>query len=410
MALEPKAFFNFAAEHYPLLLDIYNQGSDLSQSEVHEYISRHKSENSSRPDYIFNQLINLKFIQPTPEASAYYEITYHVKDLLTVLEQEHRFTSTKEIQAYLDEIDSLRQRLEVAIKEEKQGLIFTILEHMSVLVERLRQSSNGNRMAIIREVHRVKLNAQKESTESRYETILDIYERFITPLQDMIEIDKSLDKGLQQLEVLLHYAEKRYDLEKDILFKLRKVSLHLPRLRNDLLSNFKESTNEIAPLLQKLQANLFGRGVTKILREVGKRGGKALEDIAAKLSLPPTRSKSDLFDDFKTIEFLRQVKGYRPTSPPVIDHENHHVDRGVIVSPQKLLAEFRQGLPTSDVLEWLRENHHDKTPKTILIMYKKIIDNAERYSFSEVRKTYPIGKFNVNARPLRIEELKENVR
>lgn len=406
MALEPKAFLNFAAEHYSLLLDIFYKDTDLTEAEIYEQIKKNRREYSNRPEYIFNQLLSLKIIQSPPDATAYYEISHNVKNLLTFLEQEHRFTSTKEIQAYLDEMDSLRHQLEIAFKENKRGVVLNILRDLAGLVERLRQSSNGNRLAIIREVREIKLNINKESSTNRYEKILDIVDRYINPLQDMIEVGKSLDKSLKQLEVLLNYAENEYAFERDVLFKVRRVSLYLPRLRRELLTAFQESTEEITPLLEKLQANLFGRGVTIILNNVTRKGAKALEEMSDRLALPSTRQRLDLFDDFKVSEFLRDVKGYKPKAPPQINHEEIEIEKPYIFNPDSVLIAFKADLPVENAFAWVRARYEGEELGTLLKIYNLLISNAGVYQYRTERQKHSIKNYDVYTYPLLIEALK----
>ncbi len=405
MALEYKSWWRFGLDNYLLMFDLYHHRDDLSEGEIYSYIRKNRADDSKTARYIFGQLTKLKFIQQVPGSSSYYEVMHLPRLIVEFLEREYRFTSAKEIKLYLDEIDSLRQDLEVAFRNGNEVRIESYLIDIANNIEKLRQSSSGNRIAITNKVSEVKINEGHESTAVRYERLLDIMERFITPIQEMIKVDDSLDRSLQQLENLLQYAKKEYVFDRGQRDKIKRVALHIPRLRYDLVLAFQESLEEITPLLDKFQNNRFGRGVTKILRIVDKEGVKAIEDILETLSLPTTRIKSERMDDHKVSEFLQQVKNYTPKPPPKVQHHQEDISKPFVFNQDQLIFEFNSVLPVGDTLSWVCEQYEGKEISTLLEIYKFLFDNSKEHFFSNSRKKYKIANYIVSTHPLTIKEL-----
>jgi hypothetical protein len=405
MGLEYKAWWRFGLENYLLMFDLYHHRDDLPEGEIYSYIRKNRTDDSNTERYIFGQLTKLKFIQPVPGAASYYEVMHLPRLIIEFLEREYRFTSAKEIKLYLEEIDSLRQDLEAAFKNGNEVRAQNYLIEIANNIEKLRQSSSGNRIAITNKVSEVKINEGKESTAVRYERLLDIMERFITPVQEMIKVDDSLDRSLQQLENLLEHARKEYVFDRDQLDRIRRVALHIPRLRHDLVTAYQESLEEVTPLLDKFQYNRFGRGVTKILKYVDKNGIKAIEGILEQLSLPATRIKSERMDDQKVKEFIQQAKAYTPKPPPKVQHHQDDISKPFVFNQDQLIFDFSSALPVKDTFDWVAEKYQGKEISILLEIYKFLIDNSKDQVFDNSRKEYRIDDYIIHTHPLTIKEL-----
>ena len=405
MALNPITFLNFSASNYTLLLDIYLADRDFNEAELFDLIKKNRQNSDPKPEHIFKQLIDLKIIRSLPEATALYEITYIVKNLLVFLEQEHRFTSAAEIQAFIDELESLQSLLKAAFDADKKGHIFNILRDMSELFERLRQSSNGNRLAIIREVNDVKVNSKKETSADRYDRILYIFDRYVTPLENMIQVEKSMDVCLNRCEKLLHHAAEEYILEKDVVFKIKRAVSHLPKLRREMLTAFQESFDEITPLLNVLKDNRIARGATVVLEQVEKIGLKVLDDVEDFLALPSSRKKNELFDDSKVSDFLQDVREYEPPVCPVIDHKNATTERLVVHDFESVLDLACSELPINDVLEWIIQCCTDYDLEDILKIYSYFFNRATEFEYQLDQKKYTLKNIVILNNPLSITGL-----
>ncbi|WP_136799689.1 hypothetical protein [Desulfosediminicola ganghwensis] len=406
MALEYKAWWKLGLENYLLMIDLYHFAGDLSEADIFNFIRKYnRGDSTNKPRNIFFQLVRQKFIQQVPGATNFYEVQPLTREIVEFLEREHRFTSAKQIKVYLEELDLHRQELEKAFKDGNDVRIDNYLRDLTNNIEKLRQCSNGNRLAIINEVTKIKINEKHESSAVRYEKVTDTLHRFITPLEEMVIVDGTVDRSLQQLQVLLEHAQHEYILDRDQKDKTRRVVLQLPRVRSDLKNSFRESLDEVTPLLKSLRANLFGRGVSAILKKVDKEGPAALDHVVNKLDLPSTVFKTALFQDLKLLDFMKEAKGYEPSHPPRINHDEHNEVRVSAIIQTQLLKQFRKALPVEDSFEWVMDRYHGEDPALLLQAYKILIDHSLDPIYKEEIKTYKIKGYLVHTLPIEIKDL-----
>lgn len=408
MALEHQEWWHFGYKNHLLLVDLYYHKDWLSEADIYDYIKKNRADNSSRPPYILAQLKKLKFIQPVPESTAHFEVQILPCEIIEFLEREYRFTSSKQIASFLEEIDEYRKQLEEAFKRNSEARIEAYLRDISTNIDKLRQSSNGNKLAIINSVIEIKTNRKKETTTVRYEKIADINERFLAPLDDMIRERGSMDLILEKLDRALKHAKENNILDRGQIDKINRVEHQIPTLRSDLNKNHREAITELTPLLNRLKANLFSRGVTEILRRVEKKGESSLDSIVEQLSLPPTGSHQQLFDGNKTLEFLLMARDFKPIPPPQIHHEKRDIVKPTVINQDSLIKNFKKALPVQDTFAWVIENYHETDLSFLLEIYRNLMVRAADYKFKPDKKTYDVQEYLIHAHPLQITDIRQH--
>ncbi len=345
MAINPQSFFNFAAQNYPLLHDIFRRSGGMNDAELSELIRRHRIGLES-PTALSEKLINLKIIEPLPDATASYEMTRTVAILFRFLLQEQRLTSTAVIQAYLDELERVHADLEHAIRDDKHSLVERALDEITETMERIRQDSRANREAIISEVMAVKSNREKRTVSERFEKILHLWKHYLEPLKDLIDVRKTMDSSLDSLDRLLRHGAEQYLLDGSLHREFTRCSVRLVRLRRDMTTDFHESMHEVEPLYASLrQDSSLAKGVARALERIGKEGIKSL-NLQSELAIHTGRLREGLFADMDIEGYLHNVRGYQPHEPPVINFSTapavHH-----FIPPDELTARLLQSLPVT---------------------------------------------------------------
>jgi low affinity Fe/Cu permease len=402
MAINPHSFFNFAAQNYSLLHDIFRRSGGMNDAELAELIRRHRTSLES-PTALIEKLVNLKIIEPLPDASASYEMTRTVAILFRFLLQEQRLTSTAVIQAYLDELERAQADLEHAMADEKHSLIERALDEISETAERIRQDSRANREAIINEVMSVKSNREKRTVSERFEKILHLWKHYLEPLKDLIDVRKTMDASLDSLERILKQGEERFLLDGALHREFSRCSVRLVRLRRDLTTDFHESMHEVEPLYASLkQDSTLARGVARALERIGKAGIKSL-NLPGELAIPSGWLREGLFDNTDVEAFLHNVRGYQPQEPPMITLGTATAPPGFI-PPDELFDRLAQALPVIDVLQWLLDLYQEYPFPELLRAYGRIFtSDAFKSGFSRVEKSYQVPGMTVLARPLTVE-------
>lgn len=404
MAINPQSFFNFAAQNYPLLHDIFRRNGGMNDAELSELIRRHRVGVESSAALI-EKLINFKIIEPLPDATASYEMSRTVAVLFRFLLQEQRLTSTAVIQAYLDELERAQVDLDHAIRDDKHSLIERALDEITETMERIRQDSRANREAIINEVMTVKSNREKRTVSERFEKILYLWNHYLEPLKDLIDVRKTMDASLDGLERLLKQGVEQFLLDGALHREFSRCSVRLVRLRRDMTADFHESMHEVEPLYVSLkQDSSLARGVARALERIGKEGIRSL-NLSATLAIPSGWLREGLFDNTDIEAFLYNVQGYQPKEPPLINFGAEKPSPRFI-PPDELIDTLQNSLPISDVLQWLLEQYGAYPFPELLRAYGRIFgSDVFKAGFSKEEKSYQLPGMTVLARPLAVEAM-----
>lgn len=403
MALNPQSFFRFAAEHYPLLYDIFRREGGINDAELYELIRRNRDESDPEPAHVAELLRKLGIIEPMPDATAVYEITRPVSDLMRFLLREQRLTSAVVIQAYLDDLDQSGKELEIVMNEGKTVLIELALRKAADTIDRLRQDSRNNREAVINDVIAVKSNREQKSARERFEKILYLWERYLLPLQDLIDVRKTMDATLDRLEKIFLSGMQRFELEGALHMGFLRTRARLHRLRYDMCVDFQESFQEVVPLYESWkQDSELVQGASRILEKVGKAGLRSLK-LTEMLAIPGGRFQEGLFDDSEVEAYLCGIKGYVPQEAPYLPPSSEE-DTPIYINPDDMFKQLLPVLPIDDVLGWLLKNYFDYPLCELIRTYGRIYnDNSLRVGFAREEREYCFRDTLLHAHPMLIE-------
>jgi hypothetical protein len=404
MAPNPQAFFRFAARNYPLLIDLFYRSEGVTEADLRELVERSKTEGDPAPFHIIEQLLSFGIAEPIPDATATFELTSPVRNLLSFLLREHRLTSAKVIQGYLDDLEGLRAELESAARENLGNQAARALADIGQLLERIRQDSNANREAIIGEVLKLKSNRERRPTRERFEIINRLWTRYLEPLRDLIDVKKAMDAGLDDLERVLGSGSRVFLLDGALVREFSRCRARLLRLRRDVAEDFRESMREVEPLYVALKRDSeLVRGASTALERLDRAGldGLGLEGL---LALPVWRIEGT-FADTSLEAYLCGVHGYEPTAPAPIASGSMQSHSHFIL-PLEMLTRLKSVLPVPDLLQWLIDAYPETTVGELLRAYGRVyLGELGRISFADDERRYVLPEATLIARPLRLERI-----
>jgi hypothetical protein len=401
MPVDPHTFFRFAAQNFPLLRDLYYRQS-VGDADLRELIVRHRVDNGPTPDYIAGQLVEFSILETTPDATASYEMTRPVRNLLRFLLKEQRLTSAAVIQGYLDDLEQSQAELEAAISESRPVRIERALSEIGETLERIRQDSRANREAVINDVLSLKSNQDRRTAKERFEIINRLWTHYLEPLRDLIDVRKAMDAGLDSLDRVLRAGAKTFDLDGALSREFSRCRARLLRLRREIGIDFHECLREVEPLYESLKRDSeLVRGAVRALERIGKEGIKSL--ALADLLTIPFWQQEGLLSDMALESYFHGVRGYVPraltplaTSPDVPGR--------IFIDPKMMLDKLIKSLPVDDVLHWLVTNYDAIGPGEVLRAYGRIHSSGlVTRTFSGTERAYVLGEVTLLAHPLRIE-------
>lgn len=404
MAANPLSFFRFAARYYPLLLDLFYRREGFTEADLRNLIEGLSPEGDPGPATVIDQLLSFSIIEPIPDATASFELTAPVQNLLSFLLREHRLTSTKVLQVYLTDLGELREELDGAARQNLGHQAVRALNDISQLIERIRQDSHSNRESIIGEVMKLKSNRERRSTRERFEIINHLWSRYLEPLRDLIDVKKAMDAGLDDLDRSLTANSRTFVLDGALAREFSRCRARLLRLRREMTEDFYESMREVEPLYISLKKESeLVRGASLALERLDRSGlaGLRLQEMMA---IPIWRIEGT-FSDVSLESFLHGIKGYKPgIVAPLV--ETGEMARPEFILPSELYARLEAALPVDDLLAWLLENYQEVGVGELVRAYGRVfLRLSDTMNFGDEERRYSLPDATLIARPIRLEKI-----
>ncbi|MFO7950289.1 MAG: hypothetical protein R6U36_07965 [Candidatus Fermentibacteraceae bacterium] len=350
--LDPRQFFRFAAESYDLLRDLYYRTGGVSDGRLREMVAARRREGDSSVDTQVANLQRLRMIEASPGTEARWELTHQVRSLMRFLLREHRLTSVRVIQGYLDSLEDARTGLADAVSDGDGDAAVRAVSEVTETVERLRQDSSANREAIFLEVMKIRSNRERLPAVRRFERINRLWSGYMEPMRDLVDVRKSMESELDAADRALHAAGLRFASRSAVASALDGCRARLLRMRREVASDFHESLREVEPLYESLRAeSQLARGASEALRLADRRGMGFL-DPAGMLRLPVWRTEG-LLADGQMEAVLHRLSGYTPERPPVVVGEAAEPPPQRLWDIDEVAALLREELPVDDLLAWL---------------------------------------------------------
>jgi len=404
MAANPQGFFRFAARYYPLLLDLFYRREGFTEADLRHLIVSQCSEDDPAPATIIDQFLSFSLIEPIPDATASFELTAPVRNLLSFLLREHRLTSAKVLQVYLTELGELRDELDHAAQQNMGHQALRALNDISQMIERIRQDSHGNREAIIGEVIRLKSNRERRSTRERFEIINRLWSRYLVPLRDLIDVKKAMDASLDDLERSLITNTQIFALDGALSREFSRCRARLLRLRREMSEDFYESIREVEPLFNSLKRESeLVRGASLALERLDRSGLASLQ-LSELMAVPVWRMEG-VFADTALASFLHGINGYEPGAPqPIV--QTGETTRPEFILSSELFARLESSLPVDDLLAWLLENYPEVGVGELVRAYGRVfLRDMGTMHFAQEERRYRLPDVDLLARPLRLEKV-----
>lgn len=402
MAANPQSFFRFAARYYRLLLDLFYRREGFTEADLRNLLEGIASENDPNPATVIDQLLSFGIIEPIPDATATFELTAPVQNLLSFLLREHRLTSTKVLQVYLTDLGELREELDGAARQNLGHQAARALNDIAQLIERIRQDSDSNREAIIGEVIKLKSNRERRTTRERFAIINHLWSRYLEPLRDLIDVKKAMDASLDDLHRSLTINGRTFALDGALHREFSRCSARLLRLRREMTEGFYESIREVEPLYISLKKESeLVRGASLALERLD-RSGLASLHLQEMMAIPVWRIEGT-FSDTSLEAFIHGVKGYQPglSIPLTVTGE---ITRPEFILPSELYSRLEAALPVDDLLAWLLQHYPEVGLGELVRAYGRVfLRDLGSMQFGEKERRYPLPEATLVVRPMRLE-------
>lgn len=399
--IQPSAFFNFAANNCDILLELYRHCGEQSiqESQALQIIRRFTTPESPSSTYLLEQMCKLGFLEYSPGADMLYEMPHTIGKLIGYLLHEYRLTSVEVIQSYLHVLDRSCNELEYAAEQNNGDSVARILSETDDNIERMRSDSHNNRQRIIAECIKAKENRDKLSIRERFELINHLYEKYLEPMRDMIDVSKEMDSQLERMKRVFNSGSEVFMMERHVRQLFERSSARLLRLKRDIDSDFRESYRELMPLYERYRKDsMIASGAASALKEISNYGLRKLQ-LATRVGLCQFRTQG-LIPDGELEAYMYNISDYQPQCV-TINPDQAADDQPAFISLNTLKQFLKNVTKIDDVLEWVLNNFPDESLSQCLRIYGMFYtQHLGEPTFASIRREYPCDGAVLRAYPM----------
>jgi hypothetical protein len=231
--------------------------------------------------------------------------------LIREFRREQALTTPKAIQAHLEQVTTLTQRLRERIHGKNAHGTHLTLRSIDNETEAIRTLSRTNREAVLHQITEVRAADTEHTVTQRFDIISELMEDHIEPLAQIVDTHRPLEQRFRQLRQVLKLAGQTFSAHDSLPGEIRSTTARLRRARTDVLSNFEIARDEVQPLFEQQRRDVsIVRGASRLLKTVHHEGPDALR-LPKTLRLTSFTIRTVMSDD-PMRSFLLRMRDYRP--------------------------------------------------------------------------------------------------
>lgn len=402
-----RTFFRLAHEHYEALEAIYDAQHGLRETEIRDLITRAPRQLNISVAHVFHQLQKHGLLEPVPGATAEYELTNRLRSLFSEFRREQALTTPRAIQAHLEQITTLTQRLHKRVDDENAHGTHMTLRAIDNEIEAIRTLSRTNREAVLHRITDVRAADTAHTVTQRFDIISDLMEDHIEPLVRIVETRGAFEDRFRQLQRVLKQAARAFATHANLPREIGSTRARLRRARTDVLDNFEVARDEVQPLFERQRRDAsIVMGASRLLKTVHHEGLDALH-LPEALRLTTFTIRTVLSDD-PMRSYLLRMRDYTPPAPEPIRPPTDD-PQTVVLDRDTVLRQLLDAAPVDDALDWILTTFDGLSRKAVLTAYRHILQSGDLHiSFAPKARTYQHDNGLFAAHPVRVDLARTN--
>ncbi len=404
MKINPQSFFNFCAQHGPLLHALAEHEREISESDALRLIRAYPGTGEELSETAWRRLRELQILVPTEPGSELCFLAEPVARLLTYLFNEANPATPEMIGGYVLSLETTCKCLARGLDEEDVAQVKRAFEEISLTLRRIQADLDETQHAILIEIGRFKTERSRVSVREKFRRIVHWMERYVEPMIGIVNREGPLRAAFDDTERLLGRArdEALFNDHPALARNLRFLRL----VRDHALRVFTQCRKEIQPLYESLRrSSAIAEGAARALEKlqsegIAKWGSEPLISVCAlRFQHVP--------GDGAIALALRRVIEHPPEPPPVLEFAAEEAAPDALVRrlwldslPERVLP----SLPLEDLLGWLVEGHPGKDTGQVLAGFGELVfDPRFQAAFTNrVPRAYPTADGSLVAAPVQL--------
>ena len=397
--LDPQTVFRVLWEQYDVVEEVYQSTRGMRESDVRSTIDQQAS--GPHNEYVLQQLQELGIIQEKPGATATFELGHEVRHFLSFLKREQQLNSPDFVKGLIEAIQRYSDDLRESLDRSKPEYTIRALDKLNLEISRLQRISEDNRIAVINAVMSLRKKREQLSVHDRFSIINQIWTNHLTPLREMIRVNRITDRALDGLARRLDRAYEVYRDDDALNQEAASTRARLVALQSQLHRDFRESWREVDPMYQQLRRDSrLARGAATLLEGV-QRSGIAALDLETRLPISHLRIEN-LFANEGVEAFVAALRDDDPAPPAPLGLTTSERHVAPLLT-DRALKTLRSHLPVDDLLGWLVATYPEHHTDDLLSVYTHVLHDGDLHiRVNGGRRTYRHGTLRLDARPLAV--------
>lgn len=377
MKIPPQTFFNFCANHVPLLRELARQEGEISETDVRRLIRSSSIADQELPETTWRRLRELQILVPTEIDGDFYRLAEPVSRLLAYLFDEAQAATPEIIRGYIQSLDAINKQLARAIEGDDHLSVRLAFEELHHILRRIQSDIDETHRSVLNGVARYKIERTTVSVREKFRRIVHWMERYVDPLVEIVRPEGTLRATFDETEHLLLRAR-----EQGVLTEPQTIDRNIRHLRivpRHALRLFEQCRRELQPLYESLRrASTVAEGAAIALERLQREGsdGWSLRHIVPVCTLRLSHVPSDAAID----RAVRNLVEHPPEPPPVIALDAEERTPEQLIRHhwlETLVEDLRPALPVPDLLGWMIDRYPKKGIADTLAGFARLVFDAE---------------------------------
>ena len=334
---------------------------------------------------ILRTLCNAALLQWLSRSSS-LQVNPLILDFVRGLTHEHELGLSAVLKARVEAVRDATSQLNEGLKSNESDLMRRGAARLSDLFRQISQQLDQDHHAIIEIAENAKSNDVNQPLAKRYQAVLDAYQNYIEPMNEMMDSGLSgfFYPYLEAAEQSLDSASEKLSIQGALYthrLQLRQVAYQAKELRRIGRHIAQQCADTLLPLREEArQHNSLSSAVSLLLGQVRKKGLSSTFKKNSVSQLPGwQRKRRNRISLGGEVAFMMsEAINYEPdiTIFPESEH-SESVDLSSWVNEKALRKALTKSLPISNLMLWLKQYESSLPDEVLLRLYHELIQETQ---------------------------------
>lgn len=330
---------------------------------------------------VLRTLVNADILQKFARSDD-FQLNPLVLDFVRGLSHEHQLGLATVLIARVDAVRSATEQLLSSLAKGDSDLLRHSTAQLAEQFKQITQQLHQDRHAIMDLAEQAKSADSGMPLERRYRRVLDAYEQYIEPMNQMMDSSASgaFYIYLEKAELALDRAREQLAIQGALYthqVQVRQVAYQAKELRSFGRTTTKQCADVLLPLREELRAeNVLSSSISWLLGSVRKRGLTRTLKHSTQASITPLwlskrAQRVSVGDEVRTV--MVETRDYQPVLRKFPTELNVTYALDEWVDESRLYAHVGRSLPIAHLLDWLRRHYQHLPDSVTLRLYHDLV-------------------------------------